>query len=209
MRKLEMGGSTLFLLPTVKGLSSEVGRVEEGFDEVEPEMLALPLSDDALEDLRLLAGGDKEKLTVSHFEETYYKHLARFGEVRVPPPNFEAALVMAQERGLPVEAIDMSEEEYTDAYTSNVSTLSWLFEGKRFKKLAKRKFKASTPQEFAVEWDQAVNRLKGFRALERARERHMAGRLAELAKGGKRILAVLEYERYDGVLKLMEKKARD
>ena len=64
----------------------------------------------------------------------------------------------------------------------------------------KKVFKASTPQMFTLEWDTELTRLKGFKKVEKSREEHMAYRLWELSSNYKRVLAVLEYERRDGII---------
>ena len=64
----------------------------------------------------------------------------------------------------------------------------------------KTKFDTSSPEAFVKQWDDLVNTIKGQYAVSLRREEYIAGQLADLAKYKKNVLAVMEYERVDGVL---------
>ncbi len=67
-----------------------------------------------------------------------------------------------------------------------------------------KKFDLSSPCAFAISWDKRVNKAKGFRELELEREKHMVAALRNLAKMYRNILAVVECERSEGVLRVLE-----
>ncbi|MDI6917406.1 MAG: hypothetical protein QMC80_06380, partial [Thermoplasmatales archaeon] len=56
---------------------------------------------------------------------------------------------------------------------------------------------------FIFEWDKIVNKLKGFRALEKKREEHMSKKLSELSEKHNRILAVVELQRLKGISEML------
>lgn len=133
-------------------------------------------------------------------EEAYVAGLSAWEEPVMPPPCFTRAVNLATARQIPLDAVDMSEEEYTDAYTTWVSTMELLLQGRMEARLLRKRFRVSSPQEFAVAWDAEVNRTVGFTRLQREREKFMASRLRQIAKTGPRVLAVIEVERVKGVL---------
>ena len=116
-----------------------------------------------------------------------------------PPPCFTEALRAAEARGVRVEAIDMDEVLYTDAYVECISAFEVLFQGRMERRLRRKRFRATTPREFAIEWDGEVNRSPGFRRLQGRREAFFVSRLRDLSTSG-RTLAVVEVERANGVL---------
>ena len=63
-------------------------------------------------------------------------------------------------------------------------------------------FASTTPEEFVPEFGRFVNDPEGYVALENARERHTAARIAKLARKHRFLLAVVEYERAAGVQSL-------
>jgi hypothetical protein len=65
--------------------------------------------------------------------------------------------------------------------------------------------KSRTPREFVLEWDEYLNRTHGIQVVERQREIVMAANLLKLPKEYKRILALVEVERFQGVVKNLEK----
>jgi hypothetical protein len=90
-------------------------------------------------------------------------------------------------------------------FCENVTTRDLIRHSLRVKKLRRKKFKAETAQEFVLAWDREINKLKGFRNLETARENYMARELIRLSKKYSRILCIMEMQRAKGVIaKLME-----
>jgi hypothetical protein len=100
---------------------------------------------------------------------------------------------------VPVVAFDMDENQFTDCFVENISTTQLIWHSVRFNRVRKRKFKAKTPEEFVVEWDQVLTKLKGFKNIETKREKFMAKRLLEISNKYDNILAVAELERVDGI----------
>ncbi len=198
MDEVRLGEASVSVLPVVRGLPSDGDAVAQAITSLVPDRVALSVSPEELEILRRYRGGNLEAGTVE--EEAYVAGLSAWEEPIMPPPCFTRAVAVAMARKIPLEAVDMTEEAYTDAYTTWVSTMELLLQGRMESRLLKKRFRVSTPQEFTLAWDAEVNRTAGFTRLQREREKFMASRLREVAQDGRQILAVIEVERVKGVL---------
>jgi pheromone shutdown protein TraB len=159
------------------------------------------------EEIAGLRGYVKEpyEVEMSRYEELYSKHLAKFGDVFLPPPCFLAGLEEADKAGIEIVGIDMDDDTHSAAYCALVSGAELFRHTARFNILKAKRFAASTPEEFVVQWDKSVNNLKGFKELERERECFMAKELARLAAIQKgMIFAVVDIERASGVMALLK-----
>ena len=202
MRSIRIEAADISLLPVVKGLVSEEGAVSRSFDEVRPDVIAISVSREDLEGLHRRE--DYEKYEPSDLEIIYQAFLESFGEVRIPPPAYVRALEISEERGTPIIPIDMNEELYTETYCQNVRTRDMIRESFFARRATGKSYDLSSPEAFARSWDARVNRARGFRELERAREVHMANALRRLSSRYSRILAVIECERLEGVARTLE-----
>jgi hypothetical protein len=198
MEELRLGEATVSVFSAVRGLPSEGEAVKRAVDAGKPDIVALSVSREELDALRSYRGVKMEPDTTE--DEVYVAGLSAWEEPVMPPPCFTQAARIATTRSLRLEALDLSEEDYADAYTRNVTAMELLLQGRMESRLLKRRFRVSTPQEFAIAWDAEVNRTSGFARLQREREEHIAKRLRELAQSKGRVLAVIEVERVKGVL---------
>lgn len=197
MRRLRVDGSEVTVLPVVKGLVSEEDTVAKAIAEVRPDAVAVSISKEELAALR--NKDDYGRYELSDLEDTYAAFLETFGEVKVPPPCFVRCLDICTDGSVPILPLDMNDEVYTEAYCEHVGTGDMIKESFFSSRAGRKKYDLSSPQNFARDWDRRVNRSKGFRALELARERHMASVLRTLSSKYRNILAVVECERADGV----------
>ncbi len=198
MDEVRVGGTFVYVLPVVRGLPSEVPAVRNAMDAARPDVVALSISPEEVDALRQFKGGSAEPDNFE--EEIYIAGLSAWEEPVKPAPCFTEALRAATGRKARVEGIDMDESTYTDAYTQYVSAMELILQGRVQARLRRRRFRASTPRDFVLEWDQEVNRSVGFARLQRERERHMAARLKKISEAAGRVLAVIEVERVKGVL---------
>ncbi len=198
MEELRLGDATVSVFPAVRGLPSEGEKVAATIVSWHPDLVALSLSPEELETLRTYDGGNLEPETTE--DEVYIAGLSVWEEPVMPPPCFTEAVRTASARKVRLAAVDMDEETYTEAYTAYVSTMELILQGRLENRLLKKRFHVATPQDFAIAWDAEINHTVGFARLQREREKFIAARLEELAKGGGRILAVVEVERVKGVL---------
>jgi len=201
MKALQLDGSLVYILPVIKGLTSEAEKVREAFEECGPDAICVSISKEELAGLRSLTG--EEEYEMNDIEWYYSQYLSRFGQVRIPPPCFLAAQQIGDENGVPVIPIDMNEELYSTTYCKCVSTLDLIRESFLVKRIGRMRFNLSSPEEFIKEWDARVNGFKGFRALQKEREEHMVRVLKGMAGKYGKILAVIEMERFDGIMDLL------
>ncbi len=197
MDVVALGGCRVHLMPVVRGLVSEAGRVRAAFSDVGPEAAALSISREELEGLKAFKGGNAPPDNPE--EEVYVNGLGRYGEVRKPPPCFVEAAASARDRNIPIHPLDMDDEQYTSTYVAAVSTVDILLSNARQARLRRWKPSATTPEEFVVEWDGLVNRSAGYRRLQEEREGFVARRIRQLAGKYRVLLALVEVERAKGV----------
>lgn len=197
IEQVRFPGGSVHLLPVVRGLPSEAETVRRAIEETRSAIVGLSIGPEELQNLR---AWDGKPLGPDNFEEEIYvAGLSAWEPPVKPPPCFSAAIRFAKERGARVEPIDMDEVLYTDTYVDCVSALELLFQGRLEKRLRKKRFRATSPTEFVLEWDAEVNGSPGFRRLQQKREAYFASRLRDLAREGP-TLAIIEAERVKGVL---------
>jgi hypothetical protein len=206
MEEVRLGRASLVALPVVRGLPSEGPAVVRAIESASPEVVGLSISPEELAGLRRYSGPVAEPENFE--EEVYMAGLSAWETPVKPPPCFSEAIRAADERRIRIEALDMAEDVYTDAYTTWVGAVELLFQGRSRNRLARRRFRAATPSEFVLEWDAEVNRSAGFARLQLERERHIAKRIREIAETAKRVLAVVEVERAQGVLTALRGEGR-
>lgn len=197
MDEVRVGEASVLLLPVVRGLTREKRTVVEAIDASRPGAIGLSIAPEELEALRRYDGTPYAPDNVE--EEVYVAGLSVWEEPIKPPPCFTEALRVASARKIRLEALDLDEDAYADAYTGSVSALELIGQGRLEYRLGRKKFHARTPEEFVLEWDGEVNRSAGFRRLQRLREQHMAEMLRALAAEASPVLAVVELEREKGV----------
>jgi len=190
----------IFIVGAVRGLVSEGDRVLSIIQKTVPTVIGLSVSKEGLMAMRDSANSEIIDARPSNIEEEIYMdELSEFGDVIKPPPCFSMAMKAAGQFRIPVEPLDMDDEHYTAAYCKYVSTLDMMRQGRSGKFFLKHLFLAKTPEEFVIEWDDLVNRLKGYRELERAREEWLAKGVCRLAKKHEKTLVIIELERLAGM----------
>ncbi len=197
MEVFDLEGTRVVLLSVIRGLVSERSRVRAAVDEVRPAAVGMSISGEELEALRAYPGGAVGPSGPE--EEAYVAGLSAFGEVEKPPPCFTEGLAAAAELGLPVHALDMDEEAFSEAYLGAVSGLDFVLTGVRASRMRRWHARAGSPQAFVLAWDARVNRARGMRALQRKREAHIVKRIRDVARGGGPVLALVDLERAPGV----------
>jgi hypothetical protein len=200
MRMLQalVDGSTIHVLPVIKGLVSEEAKVLSAFNLVRPEVVGISVSKEELAGLQEKETYDEYEM--STLEEIYKIYLESFGEVRLPAPAYVKTMDLCAERSLPLIPLDMNDEMYTEEYCQKVGGAEIFREAFFTRSIRRRRFDIESPEAFVADWDHKVNRAKGFRELERAREEHMAEALRAMTRQYSKILAVIEHERAHGVV---------
>jgi hypothetical protein len=199
MIKIEVGSSKIFIPDIIIGLASQADKVKGAYHKIKPDLVAIQTSEEELKGLKMVVEGEEIDHFLSNYEEIYARRLADFGEVKVPPPCYEAAMDICLENETPIVAIDMDDMLFADAYCENISGWQLFRHSFRVNRLRRKRFRANSPKEFVLEWDREINKLKGFRNLEEKREEFMAREILRLAKENNRILCVLDMMRAKGV----------
>ena len=205
MPSVEVDGSNICLLGVLKGLVSETPKVEKAIAEFKPDAIGVSVSKEQLEAMRAHAPGSSYDL--SELEHVYKTFMESFGEVRLPSPAYVEALYASVDLDIALIPIDMNDEVYTEVFCRSVGGVDLVREGFFARSISRKKFDLSSPERFALDWDKKVNRSKGFKQLEKQREEHMANTLRRMCKKYKAILAIVEFERAQGVFDLIETDA--
>jgi len=203
---IRLGEAEVHLLGTVKGLLSEGLFVKGEVERTGPDLIGLHIGKEEVSGLRSVIQGKVDEMPLSSYERLYAMRLSRYGEVMVPPPSLVEAMRAARQKGIPVRPLDMEENRYTQVYTDLISGTTMVRQSLRMKGVARVKFSDKDPLTFALHWDRVVNKLKGYRNLERAREDHMAKRIKDLSRSGGVQLHILEIERTSGILGSLSKR---
>lgn len=187
------------LVGGILGLRSDAELVEREFQQpVASLLLGIPFED--LDLIHATSGTESTApFEASALDEAYLKALAKYGAVQTPPPDLYAAFRRALERGLPIEAIDLSDEAHTESYTKNVGMFEVLKSNRIQKRLLQKPPEAATAEEFALAWDGALNETKGLRRLQEQREEWMTNRIRQLQSRTGPHLALLPLPRMAGV----------
>jgi len=195
----------MLIVGTVQGLVKEKKKVKDAFMKIDPDVVALPISDEMLDGLKAVVNGEVKEIATNSIDDTFADHLKRFGEVQLPPPSLVEAYRLAQEKDVEIVTVDMNEEDYAEAYTKHVSAFHFWRRIWSLSRLTKKTFVADTPEEFVVAWDIYTTRLRGYANLEKAREKYMAEKAVGLLKDHEKVLVLVEYERMEGVVKEIRK----
>jgi hypothetical protein len=201
MKRIQVGKAKIYMPEVINGLASEAKKIRKAYSKINPSAVAMQISEEEMKGLKKIVEGEEFEYFMSNYEQIYAKKLAQFGEVKVPPPNYEAGLELCLENEIPAIPIDMDDMLFADVFCENISGWQLYRHSLRVKRLRKKRFRAKTPKEFVMEWDREINKLKGFRNLELAREDYMAKELLRLAKEHERILCIIELQRVEGVSK--------
>lgn len=192
-------GRVIRLVWCIKGLMSERQKVTKAFDSFKPDLVAMPISPEEMKGLRACVNGKVKEIALTYIEEIFARRMKAFGDVTVPSPFLAQAWILARKNKVPMKAVDLEEEAFTDFYVKAVSTPDMLIHSIKCRNLEKKRLKSQNPKDFCLEWDAIVSSTGGLRDVERLREETMAKNILALPKDKMRILAFIEVERYEGV----------
>ncbi len=199
MISISVEGCAIDILPVVNGLVSEADKVKEKYGAYEA--YAASLGIEALEALRKRDTIDPETIEVSELDIVYSKKMSVFGEIQVPSPAFCELVDLCAADGIQVIPLDMNDTEFDDAFIECVSATEFTSVHRLAKKGYVKRMNESSPEALALDWDEYISKKRGFGKLDRKREEHIAEELVDISKYRKSILAVIEVERINGILK--------
>jgi hypothetical protein len=204
-------GTEVLLLAPVRGLAAEVDPLLRELEGFAPEVVGVGLSADELRALReYFVLADAEPLVpLTSTETSEVRGLARFGEVRVPNPTFVELLRWAGGRGVPVEALDPSDDHTASLFTQHIGYVELVRRTVKERAVSRKPPTASTPDEFALEWDRTVAGGRGSRDFARARDRQLVRGAQRIGAGRSRVAVVVDRERFDLVRSLLRGTVAD
>ncbi len=193
------GGSELLLLAPVRGLGSEVAPLVEALEAFAPDALGVGISPEELAGFQnyFVDAAVEPLVPLTGTEVSEVRGLCRFGEVRVPNPAVLAALEWGRERGVPVAALDPSEEESASMFTEHIGYLELVRRTVHERRLGREPPRPSSADAFALEWDRDANPGRGSARFAEARDSVFAAAARRLVGAGRRVAAVADRERFE------------
>lgn len=203
MKRIEIEGCSVDILPIIKGLVSDADAVrkalEEGYDAVGAAL--------GPEDIVALAGRkeilETDGAELSDLDIVYSHFLGRYGDVEFPSPAYSVLVDECLSGSVSLIPLDMDDETYSELYCDTVTAMELLKESKLAKKLLAKGFDCGTAEEFVLEWDSRISRIKGFDVLNGEREAFVSDSIRRAARGKRRMLAVVDLERADGIVECL------
>jgi hypothetical protein len=202
-QSIKIGTTQIRVLSTVKGVVSEAEVVEKEIDSFIPDLIVLGLSEGEVEGIRKWDG---EPYELSGWDEIYGLSLRKLlgdNSIRLPPPSFTRAIEIADSKNITIQGLDMDEETYTDEYTKNISTWQLFKRGRLEKSMVKSGIEGSTPEEIAMNMENSIRQLSGFKKLEILRVEHMVSNLRNNFDNEK-ILAIIEVSNAESLIDLLK-----
>ena len=208
--RVRLGEAEVRLLGTIAGFAPDGERVQEALQErVDCVALGIPPEDvEALGQLADDPGLVSDLPEPDEWTERLMEHLSRWGETRIPSPDLAAALAGARRWGAAVEALDLDDDAHTEAHTTRLKMRHLVRMNFARNRMLKEPFDAPGPYDLAAAWDAREHGIAPLRAIQEAREAHMAERLTALGREHLRILAVVPAPRFAGVLVRLQQAAR-
>ncbi|MDD3379318.1 MAG: hypothetical protein PHG86_04965 [Candidatus Methanomethylophilaceae archaeon] len=198
---LTIGSCRIDILPIIKGLTSEAEKVRELYGKYE--VYAIPLGIEEIQAVRNRKElGDEYE--IGELDMVYAYRLSVFGEIETPTPAYCEIVDLCTKDEKHVIPLDMNDDDFTNVYINNIKTIEFTKEHRLAKKGMKRRFDMSSPEAFVIDWDKYVNTVKGYAKVSADREKYIAYQLIDIAKYRRSVLAILEYERTDNIVKLVE-----
>lgn len=202
-QSIKIGTTQIRVLSTVKGLVSEAKVIEKEIDSFIPDLIVLGLSEGEVEGIRKWDG---EPYELSGWDEIYGLSLRKLlgdNSIRLPPPSFTKAIEIADSKNITILGLDMDEETYTDEYTKNISTWQLFKRGRLEKSMVKSGVEGSTPEEIAMNMENSIRQLSGFKKLETLRVEHMVSNLRNNFDNEK-ILVIIEVSNAESLINLLK-----
>lgn len=205
MKSLRIGDCDIDIIPIIKGLVSEKQKVVDALSSKDYETAGVCWGIEEIEAVRRRAEitGDNE---TNDLDIVYLYKLKTFGEIDMPDPSFTYIVDEFSKKDVAVIPLDMSDDEFAEAYCNEVSTLDFLKENKIVKKAMKKEFTTSSPEEFIMEWDALINEVRGYRKMNLVKERFVASQIRDIAKYRKNALVLVDYERFEGIMSILEEE---
>ncbi len=191
-----IGRYTLSIVGIVKGLKDYGIIVQNEISNGKFRQIMISITDEEIEGLKDFIKHPYQ-MEMDDIELIYEYHMKKFGETSIPPEAFIKAIEYGQSQNMLIKGIDIPSGVYEDLFVEKVSIFDLIFLSLKKKKMIKRKWDMSTPENFSIEWDKYVNK-GGYRKMEEEREKYMASSIAENLNED--TIVILDIERFNGVI---------
>ena len=203
MISLEIGKCSVDILPIVNGLTSEAVKVKEAYGKYEAYAASLGIE----ELIALKRRSEIEDIQeLSEIDMVYAYHLSKFGSVESPTPALCELVDLCSKDSVDVIPLDMNNEEFTEMYINTVKTMEFVKEHRLAKKGMKRSYDMSSPEAFAISWDNYLNKVKGYWKVSLKREEYIASQICDTARYRRSLLAVIEVERVKNIVEIIRRE---
>ncbi|HEV2230787.1 MAG TPA: hypothetical protein VGS18_01180, partial [Thermoplasmata archaeon] len=115
-------------------------------------------------------------------------------------PSFAQAIACADGRGVPLEAIDPSDDRYAEMFAEHIGYTELLRRTLRERRLSRRPPEVRTADEFSLAWALATSASGGSGRLARAREEAVVAKARSLGARYPRVALVVDRERFPTLL---------
>lgn len=190
------------LIGVLRGLVAEEEPLARALAALRPSAIGLGLSPEEAASLaeHFLGTPTEPLVPLLPSESVELRQLARYGEARVPHPAYLVSMREARRRGIPCEGIDPGEDRYAELFSGSIGYLELVRRTLRERRLLRSPPRPPDPESFVLAWDRRLNRGRGSRRLQAAREAHAARELERLrAAFGPTVVGVVDRERWEGV----------
>ncbi len=206
------GNERALLVGVIPGLQRERYLLEALSADYQPSAVGIAVAPEDLQGLIALFEDPSmdPPLALTTQEVLYAEHLRTFGQVRLPPPCFSAAVRIARSKQLALLPLDMDHPLHTRVFTTHVRTSELWRTALRTGRLRRKHPKEGEDAlQWCRRWDAAMTRTRGYRAVEEHRERFIAEATQGFAQNEQRLLAVIEAPRLPGVLAHLRSHPQD
>jgi hypothetical protein len=194
--------SAIHLYGVVRGLASEREPLRRGLEDFAPAAVGVGVSVEELESLReqFIDQLTEPFVPLLASEAVEVRELSRFGEVSLPNPGMIAAIEWAQARHVPVVALDPDDSDYSEMFTAHISYFELVGRTVRERRLVRSPPPAISADELVLTWDARLRGRGGSARLAAAKEANEAAQIRALRAANDRVAAVVDRERFLGVL---------
>ncbi len=198
-------GTSGLLIGSVRGLVDDARQVVRRLHDRSVAWVGLGVAPEELEglDRYFVRSGAEPVVPLTLIERSEVKGLTRFGEVRIPNPTFVESLAWCRSAGVPVAALDPSEDRTAEIFTESIGYVELVRRTVRERSLSRRPPAPSSADEYALEWEARVTAGAGSRRYHEARDLHLVETLRRTAPSGRSVAVVVDRERFERIRDLL------
>lgn len=199
-------GSTVLLIGVVRGLAEDSAELLRLLRSESWDVVGVGCAPERWGELEAGSQAPTEDEETDPLTDRYLRHLARWGIPEDPERWLERLKAACEAQRLACEPLDLPVDRYADRAAALIGGWALARQALRLRRMRRGRISAPTPEEFVSRWERATSPGPGFRALEAEQESFFAAgilRLVEMSPP-RRILAIVEAERYAGVLARLE-----